>query len=105
VEDVAAGIVASLNCDVSCVEMGGPTVYIYKGLVKSIARSLDERVVTVPVPKFLVWIPTVLLQYRAWYPLGVDMLKMLSEDNVVDGDNFAGLDVEPTALETFLQTR
>jgi uncharacterized protein YbjT (DUF2867 family) len=108
VEDVADAV-ARLMANTagitrSCYEFGGPQIYTYEELLRTIARHLGSRRSFIPVPFALWHVLATLSEYVPGAPLTRDQIALMQNDNVASPD-FPGLrelGVEPTPVDAVL---
>lgn len=87
-----------------CYEFGGPQIYTYEELLRTIARHLGARRSFIPVP-FALWhgVATV-SEYVPGAPLTRDQIALMQQDNIVSSQ-FPGLcelGIEPTSVDAVL---
>jgi NADH dehydrogenase len=109
VEDVGeavARLVQRTGREAITVEGGGPRVYSYEELLRTIARAANVRCVLVPVP-FAVW------HALAWVaemlpgaPITRNQVELMQIDTVASADvpGFADVGISPRAMEEVLQS-
>jgi uncharacterized protein YbjT (DUF2867 family) len=109
VEDVGeavAKLMQSTGREAITVECGGPRVYFYEELLRTIARAADVTPVLVPVP-FAIW------HSLAWVaemlpgaPVTRSQVELMQIDTVVSANvpGFADLGISPRAMEEVLQS-
>ncbi len=110
VEDVGEAITRILGCAAGagdlCYEFGGPRIYTFTELVRSVADRIGTRAWLVPVP-FVLWEALALLsEFAPSAPLTRNQVALVRRDNVASG-NLPGLQdlgLAPTALEDVLAT-
>ncbi|WP_246249118.1 complex I NDUFA9 subunit family protein [Chelativorans alearense] len=107
VEDVAEAVARVLDSGDSapCYELGGPRVYLYRDLVKTVARQSSAHTVTVPIP-FVFWSMIArLAEELPSVPLTRNQVELMRRDNVAAADlpGFAQLAIEPAAIEDAIQ--
>ena len=108
VEDVAEGITRLMKNTAGmsrpCYEFGGPQIYTYEELLRTIARHLGARRSFIPVP-FAMWhVLATVSEYVPGAPLTRDQIALMQNDNVASPD-FPGLrelGVEPTPVDAVL---
>ena len=105
VDDVAEAIARVLDrsngADRPCYELGGPRIYTYQELLRSVAREMGTRVRTVPMP-FAAWQALAgVAEFLPGTPLTRNQIALMKHDNVVSGDlpGLSELAVTPTAVE------
>lgn len=90
-EDVCACFVRALEMPETqgqTYELAGPDRVAFKDILGTVASTLGAHVKTVSVPSKLIAPFVQVLQQFQSFPLTVDQLKMLSEDNVAEIDRF-----------------
>ncbi|WP_159590915.1 complex I NDUFA9 subunit family protein [Chelativorans xinjiangense] len=107
VEDVAEAVVRVLDNGDSapCYELGGPRVYLYRDLVKTIAQQSSAHTVTVPMP-FVLWsMMARLAEEVPSVPLTRNQVELMRRDNVTAADlpGFQQLGIEPVAIEDVIR--
>ncbi|MCT7377409.1 complex I NDUFA9 subunit family protein [Chelativorans salis] len=107
VEDVAEAVARVLDRRDSapCYELGGPRVYLYRELVKTIARQSSAHTLPVPMP-FVVWsVMARLAEQMPSVPLTRNQVELMRHDNVAAADfpGFEQLGIEPAAVEDVVQ--
>jgi uncharacterized protein YbjT (DUF2867 family) len=108
VEDVAQAITRLLerrgDAVDRCYELGGPRVYAYEELVRTLAAQIGARTKVVPMP-FALW------HALAWFaehlpgsPLTRNQIALMRRDNVasVTLPGLRELGIEPTPIETIV---
>ncbi len=107
VADVAEAVVRVLGnarLQGRTYELGGPRIYTYRELLKTIVTHLKQRRLFLPVP-FLIWkvlaVGSALLPNP---PLTRDQIILMSDDNVVGPGHgtFRELDINPRTIEDTL---
>ena len=86
VGDIAAAIVTALTDDAArgkTYELGGPTIYSFRGLMEFILRETDRKRLLVSIPFSLATIQAVFLQLLPSPLLTPDQVQLLKTDNVV----------------------
>jgi len=107
VEDVAEGIArvfAGEGESVGSYEFGGPRVYTYRELVRTVADRIGARPRLVPLP-FALWrILALGAEFLPGSPLTRDQVALMQCDNVssVDCPGLSGLDITPTEIDTLV---
>jgi uncharacterized protein YbjT (DUF2867 family) len=109
VENVAEGITRLMKNTAGisrpCYEFGGPQIYTYEELLRTIARRLGARRSFIPVP-FAVWhVLATISEYVPGAPLTRDQIALMQNDNVVSSQ-FPGLrelGIEPTSVDAVLE--
>ena len=107
VEDVAEGIArvfAGEGESVGSYEFGGPRVYTYRELVRTVADRIGARPRLVPLP-FALWrILASGAEFLPGSPLTRNQVALMQRDNVpsVDCPGLSSLDIAPTQIETLV---
>ena len=107
VEDVAEAclkVLADPATRSRVYELGGPRVYTYGELVRSVMDRIGRRPPAIPVP-FRVWdILAAAMTLHPDPPLTRDQVKLMRRDNVVGETawTMSDLDIRPVPLEDFL---
>jgi NADH dehydrogenase len=102
VGDVAQAIVAALSRqDGRSYELGGPTIYSFKDLMRLILRETGRRRALIPVPFFVASLKAAFLQLLPNPLLTMDQVSLLKKDNVVSATaaGLADLGITPTSAE------
>ena len=108
VEQVAEGFARALRSTRSLrqtYEVAGPRAYQFVEILDEIGLALGTRAVRkLHVPLAAVMLMTRLLQWLPAYPVTVDQISMLTEDNVTDPNPFyADFDLKPEPLSDGLR--
>ena len=108
VEDVAEGITKLMKNTAGmsrpCYEFGGPQIYTYKELLRTIARHLRARRSFIPVP-FAMWhVLATVSEYVPGAPLTRDQIALMQDDNVASPQlpGLRELGVDPTPVDAVL---
>ena len=108
VDDVAEAIArildGSAGADRPCYELGGPHVYTYQELLQSIAKAMDTRIRTVPMP-FAVWRALAgVAEFLPGTPLTRNQIALMQRDNIASDDlpGLRELSITPTAVEAIV---
>ncbi len=108
VEDVAEAIARILEGAPGtvrpCYELGGPRVYAYTDLLRTVAGGTGEHARLVPVP-FALWEALALVaEFLPGAPLTRNQVALMRRDNVASGDlpGLQDLGIRPTAVEDVL---
>ena len=107
VEDVAEGIArvfAGEGESVGSYEFGGPRVYTYRELVRTVADRIGARPRLVPLP-FALWrILALGAKFLPGSPLTRNQVALMQCDNVssVNCPGLSGLDITPTEIDTLV---
>ncbi len=107
VGDVAKAVVAALKSPVAAgrtFELGGPTIYSFKGLMELMMSVTGGHSILVPVPRPLALLKAYFLQLLPKPLLTVDQVRLLDHDNVVNqaAADLAALDIIATPAEAIL---
>ncbi len=110
--DAAQAIKAALGghaTEGAIYELGGPTVYTFRDLLKKIEQWTEHPKPLFPIPLMLAKIPAFFLQVLPGAPVTVDQLRLLARDNVVserairDRRTLEGLGIaEPRSVEVIV---
>lgn len=87
VEDVARVLAdAAERTDLAgkTFEIGGREAFTFKQIIDEIGTILGKSIVKIPVPRFLLVLPALLLERFRFFPLSRDQLRMLTCDNRCD---------------------
>jgi NADH dehydrogenase len=109
VEDVGeavARLVQRTGREAITVEGGGPRVYSYEELLRTIARAANVRCVLVPVP-FAVWHALAgVAEMLPGAPITRNQVELMQIDTVASADvpGFADVGISPRAMEEVLQS-
>jgi len=103
VEDVAEAIALAFVHDQSLYELGGPRIYTYEGLLRTITQKAGLKPVLVPVP-FSLW------QALAWTaellphpPVTRNQVELMRIDTIAGSEpGFEALGISPRPLEDVL---
>ncbi len=107
VGDVAEACVSALAdpaTEGKIYELGGPRVYSYEALLRLVLEQAGKRRLLVPFP-FPLWEAlAALMAVLPNPPLTRDQVKLMKDDNVLDGDalSLEDLDIVPTSVEEIL---
>jgi NADH dehydrogenase len=86
-------------------ELGGPDRVSFKDLVTAIADQLNVQIRTTSVPAWMIKPVAALLGRSPSFPVTVDQLRMLTEDNVCEIDRYVkAFQIEPKSLAQILET-
>ena len=107
VEDVAEGIVRALAVaePARIYELGGPQIFTYQTLVRTIGEHFGFRRALLPVP-FALWHALAVITERLPYPLlARTQVELMELDNVASPDcpGFPALGINPRSLGEFLK--
>jgi len=109
VEDVAAAVVRVIQWTAAApltVECGGPRVYSYEELLKTIARALSVKPILVPLP-FGLWHALALVgEVLPSAPVSRNQVELMRIDTVASPNlpGFAELGISPRPMEAVLQS-
>jgi uncharacterized protein YbjT (DUF2867 family) len=106
VAEACVKVLANAATEGKIYELGGPQVYTYKAVVQLVLKQVDRRRILVPVP-FFVWdILTALMAFLPNPPLTRDQVKLMQQDNVVEGKELTlqDLGIGPVPVEEILPT-
>ncbi|MGA7329098.1 MAG: complex I NDUFA9 subunit family protein [Rhodomicrobium sp.] len=108
VEDVAEAISRALQPDASqpaTYELGGPTVYAYKDLLKLVAGRLHKRPILFSMPFSLWRALAAITEMLPEAPLTRNQVELMEMDTVVSAgmSGFSELDITPESLEHTLE--
>jgi NADH dehydrogenase len=107
VEDVAKAIETILSRNepgANMYELGGAQILTYRDLLSMIARALNRKRLTLPIP-FLIWeLLAALASILPNPPLTRDQVELMRHDNIVDpgAAGFAELGIEPRGIGDLL---
>ena len=107
VGDVADAAVKSLDADASAAyELGGPTVYTHRELMRLLLQTVGRRRMLVAVPERIALIMAFFASLLPGVPLTRDMVKLAVADNVVaaGAPGLKDLGIAPTSVEVILPT-
>jgi NADH dehydrogenase len=80
-------------------ELGGPDRVSFRDLVAMIADQLNVKIRTTNVPAWMIKPVAAMLGRLPWFPVTVDQLRMLTEDNVCEIDRYVKtFQIEPRSL-------
>ena len=109
VEDVAEGVTRTLlstpGLRRACYEFGGPQIYTYEELLRTVARTVGARPRLIPMP-FALWHAAArIAEYVPGAPLTRDQIALMQSDNVASPHlpGLAELGIQPTPIEAVLQ--
>jgi uncharacterized protein YbjT (DUF2867 family) len=108
VADVAQGIVAAVAAEERppIYELGGPRIYTFENLLRTIGAHLGVERMLVPVP-FALWKAlAVSAEMLPSPPLTLNQVQLMEVDNVAapGSAGFAALAIEPRSIESELQS-
>ena len=109
VEDVGEAVARLMQrtpAEAITVECGGPRVYTYEELLRTIAHAMNVKRVLVPVP-FAAWHAlTWVAEMLPAAPITRNQVELMEIDTVVSADvpGFAELGISPRAIEEVLQS-
>jgi len=107
VEDVARAFVYCIgNYHVAkqCYDLGGPNVYSFQSMLELLMCELGRKRLFIPLPSFAAKLMATFTSVLPTPPITLDQLKLLTHDNVVDGESFPALFGTAAALEDILPT-
>ena len=113
VEDVAAAIVGRLNAgtDGTIYELGGPSVYSFKDLLRFTLRTIGKHRLLMPIPWAMAYPMGLAGEISGRLPgidpfLTRDQVHNLKSDNVVNSDlaTFAELNINPASIDEIVPT-
>jgi uncharacterized protein YbjT (DUF2867 family) len=85
VAEACVRVLANPSTEGKIYELGGPRVYTYKTLVQLVLKQVGRRRILAPVP-FFVWDTlAALMAFLPNPPLTRDQVKLMQQDNVVEG--------------------
>ena len=107
VGDVAQAVVTALmshETDNEIYELGGPSIYSFKELMKMTLAATSRKRALISVPFSLMHIPATFAQLLPNPPVTRDQLYLLEQDNVVakGAKGFAELAIAPQAVEAHI---
>ena len=105
VGDVARAIIAGLSLqDGRTYELGGPTVYSFKELLRLILSEIGRKRVLVPLPFGIASLKAMFLQILPNPILTMDQVRLLKHDNVVSATapGLGELGITPTSVEAVI---
>lgn len=86
-------------------ELGGPDRVTFKDLAKKVADQLGLQMRTVSAPAWMIKPVVAALERFPSFPLTLDQLRMLAEDNVCEIDRYVKtFQIEPRSLAQILST-
>jgi NADH dehydrogenase len=84
-------------------ELGGPEQLTFRQMIEAVASALNSQIKTVNIPIWIVRPVVRLLQSRPDFPLTMDQLTMLLEDNTCDTSQFSRVfNIQPQSFLTAL---
>jgi len=107
VGDVARAFVASIdNAHVAqqSFDLGGPHTYSFQAMLALLMDVLKRQRVLIPVPAIAAKAMAMVTSVLPTPPITLDQLKLLTHDNVVEGEAFPSIFGEAAALEDILPT-
>ena len=99
VKDLATVIVQSLNRkeDYSrTIPVGGPAELTWRDIIHTIAKAVDQKKWTLPIPTWILWPLLTLVDRFPFFPVSRDQLTMLLEGNVASAGLFQERGIKPT---------
>jgi NADH dehydrogenase len=80
-------------------ELGGPEQLTFRQMIEAVSSALDSPIKTIDVPLWMVRPVVRLLQRLPDFPLTMDQLTMLQEDNICDTAHYARVfNIEPQSF-------
>jgi NADH dehydrogenase len=107
VEDVARAFISAIgnqHVQGNAYALGGPKSYSFLELMQLLMSTLGRCRLLIPVPGFAAKIMAFFMQLLPVPPLTPDQLKLLAQDNVVEGEAFPAIFGEAAELEAVLPT-
>ncbi|MBL4775001.1 MAG: complex I NDUFA9 subunit family protein [Mariprofundus sp.] len=107
VEDVARAFVCGIgNHHVAgqSYDLGGPKTYSFQSMLELLMCELERKRLFVPLPAFAAKLMATFTSVLPTPPITLDQLKLLTHDNVIDGEAFPTLFGTAAALEDILPT-
>ena len=104
VAEACVRVLADPSTQGKLYELGGPRVYTYKALLQLMLKQAGKRRLLVPVPFFIWDILAALMAVLPNPPLTRDQVKLMKDDNLVDGTalSLEDLGIVPTFVEEIL---
>ncbi|MBI4724231.1 MAG: complex I NDUFA9 subunit family protein, partial [Rhodomicrobium sp.] len=87
--DVAQAIRAALAgraTEGAIYELGGPTIYTFREILKKIGQWTEHPRPLLPIPFWIAKIPAFFVQFVPGAPITVDQIRMLERDNAVSAE-------------------
>lgn len=86
-------------------DLGGPDRMAFKEIVQAVATEMGVGVRSMSVPGWAIKPVVGVLQRFAWFPLTIDQMRMMAEDNVCEVDRFVRtFQVDPQKFAKALPT-
>lgn len=86
-------------------ELGGPDRIAFKDIVGQIASQLGVSIRTMNVPAAMIRPIATIMERYPWFPVSVDQLQLLAEDNVCEIDPFVkSFQIEPKPFSQIVPT-
>jgi NADH dehydrogenase len=86
-------------------ELGGPDRVTFRDLAEEVAGQLGVRIRTASVPAWMIKPVVAILERFPSFPMTLDQLRMLTEDNVCEIDRYVKtFQIEPKSLAQILRT-
>jgi len=92
IADVAAGFAKAIDMPQTIgqtYDVTGPETFTYKEIYRHIAEALGRPFRPLNIPVWAVTPQAMLLQYQPWFPLTMNQLTMLAENNTGDQETYA----------------
>jgi uncharacterized protein YbjT (DUF2867 family) len=112
--DVAQAVAAALSGSAmkgAVYELGGPRVYTFRELLRTICEWTEHPRPFLPIPFWMAKIPAFFVQMLPFAPVTLDQIRLLQHDNVVSAEalrdqrTLEGLGVvEPRSVEVIVPT-
>ena len=105
VDDVAAAIIRAIEVGEGVTyDLGGGSIYSYRGLIELIARHVGRRPLLLPVPFGLWQAGALLAEHLPHPPVARNQVEVMRLDNVaaLDVPGFAALGLAPLSVEQVL---
>ncbi|MCG3152689.1 MAG: 3 beta-hydroxysteroid dehydrogenase/Delta 5--_4-isomerase [bacterium] len=103
IKDVAQAFARGVDAPVTfgqTYDIAGPETFTYRTIYQHITEALGRTFRPLPVPEWAVMPVAMLLQYQPWFPLTVNQLLMLRENNTGDQTTWTrSFGIEPTRLQ------
>jgi len=105
VEDVARAFVASIgnrHVGGQSYDLGGPQTYSFQAMLELLMHELGRQRMFIPVPAIAAKMMAIFTSILPTPPITLDQLKLLSHDNIVDGEAFPALFGTAASLQDVL---
>ncbi len=103
IKDVTTAFVRTLadpEAIEQCYEMGGPERLEYKEMMQKVKNALDTWALTIHYPKSFMMTLASMFQYYHFFPLTLDQIIQLYEENITDDDRiFDQFNITKTPFE------